>query len=179
MRLVVGYDRGLAEQCFKRNLNQLVTSSQHTKAITPMEVNYVAERLSETSVFGLERRLGNPWVVYADVKKLLNTQIRFMTRTDFLNCELIANNAIFVDGLVSRIGVRAMNYEQLEALRKKNELIRKLYRKASASEFHNEEYGEVLVAMSKHVAEWVRCLSFFPGHDFQDLLSTLSSYRFE
>lgn len=71
MRLVVGYDQAWSVQCYKWNLRQLVCPGEMSlSGISEAEVNYFAERLAETSVFGYSDRIGNPWMHEADAREL-------------------------------------------------------------------------------------------------------------
>jgi len=179
MRLIVGYDREFATQCFKRNLRQLIRpDGESVNRISPAEVDYFSERLAETSVFGCADRFGNPWISRDDATKLARRSSRKASRAELQRCEMVANNVLILEGIVGRAGaLKAMTYEQGKVLWKRGETAEMLYRKASLGAFRSAAEKAVLQGMSRHVFDWIRYLSFLPGNDFMDLLSGMRSHQ--
>ncbi len=164
----------MAVQCFRRNLKQLIRPGENSSnTISVAEVDYIAERLAETSVFGSDERLGSPWILHDDAKELVNLAQKRATRAQLQRCELIANNLLVLEGIVARVGaLEPMSFEQGQLLKKRIQMSGILYNKASHGEFYNASERVVLFQMSQHVFDWVRYLSFLPGNDLMDLLST-------
>jgi hypothetical protein len=177
MKFVVGYDRALAVQCFRRNLYQMIRPGRNPMTtISELEVDYFSERLAETSVFNLSDSLGNPWMCVGDVTELTKLPVKKANRRHLQSCEDVANKVLIVEGIISRAGaLQNMDQERGEILLKRIKIAEALFRKASFGKFHSEKEIIALRRMSSNVFDWIRWLSFLPGNDFMDLLSTVPS----
>jgi hypothetical protein len=178
MKLVVGYDQALATQCYRRNLLELINPDTDTSGgISTAEVDYVAARLGETSVFSRVEKLGNPWTFDNEVV-MARTPLREASRALLQKWEDVANNILLLEGVVGRAGaMKGVTYEVLKAKEKRLKVVSTLYAKTSRGQFRSEAEGIVLRRMSAHVVDWVKFLSQLPGNDAQDLLRSLPSYR--
>lgn len=177
MKLVVGYDQALAGQCFRRNLHQLIRPGKNPLTnISVVEVDYFAERLAETSVFSYSKGLGNPWMYESDVAELTRLPVKRASRAQLQKCEDVANNVLILEGIVSRAGaLQGLSFEQAEVMLKRVKVAEALFRKASLGAFHSAEETTALRGMSRNVPDWIRWLSYLPGNDFSDLLSSMPS----
>ncbi len=177
MKLIVGYDKALASQCFRRNLREIIRPESRAPGnISVTEIDYFAERLAESSVFGRDDRLGSPWMLRDDAPELAKIPVKRATRAQLQRCEDVANNVLILEGVVGRAGasISSIDYATGVLLRKRMETAGALYRKASHGTFHTADEKSVLQQMSTHTFEWVHWLSYLPGNDFLDLLSRMS-----
>ncbi len=174
MRLVVGYDRDLATQLFRRNLRELIRPGEDPLVrITTTEVEYFASKLAETSLWSRVDRLGNPWVIRESVEELAELPVKRATRIQLQQFELEANNLLILGGVIGLLGaLEAGSREQADFFLKKTKVTKLLFLKASFGTFHSKAEVEVLRLMSWHTEDWFRYLSWLKGHDYRDLLAT-------
>src|SRR5262249_22820008 len=146
--------QALAAQCYRRNLRELVRP-EIVGGISLPEIDYVAERLAETSMFSRVEKLGNPWTLENE-SALARISPRKANRTELQKCEDVANNVLLLEGVVGRAGAMRGTYEAMMAKKKRLAIAATLYRKASSGTFHSQNESEVLRLMSVHVVDWVR-----------------------
>jgi hypothetical protein len=175
MKLVVGYDRDLAQVHFCRNLTQLIRPPSSPSGISLDEIEYVSGWLAATAVFGNYRRLGTTWIANnpAELEKLAKIPVSRLSQAQTWQAETAANNILTLAGVIERAGSvrRTMDRERFAADRRRIALAVRLYLCAAQSRFAGAGRRQVLVAMSQHTPDWIRYLSCLPGNDYLDLLA--------
>jgi hypothetical protein len=171
MKLIVGYDRDFTAQFFRRSLNELIQPEANKKrtSIVPEEIDYMSERLAETSMFSYVEKLGTPWV-FDDLKELSQLHPSEATRAQLEKSECAANQLLIVEGLVLRSGaLRPTTQEEWESANSRMGMARKLYRNASVNKCHGAVTRVALCSMADHLGPWVQYLSLLPGNDYMQL----------
>ncbi len=169
-RFVVLYDQVMARLCLRRNLIELIRPENGLSGITVEEIEYFARRLAETSLYSDYWRFGNPWNMEEGDEELATLSPKKASRAQLARCELVANHIVIREGIVGRAGALQFGtLEERELAKQKVIAASTLYRKAAHGAFHSADEKTALNGMSKHVPDWIRYLSYLPGHDFQDL----------
>ncbi len=169
-RFVVAYDQDMARLCLRRNLMELIRPENNLSGISIEEIEYFVERLEETSRYSDYYTFGNPWNVEASDKELAKLSPKKASRAQLARCEAIANHLLIREGLIGRAGALGTGSpEEKEFALQKLIAVSTLYRKASYGSFHSDAEKTTLKGMAKHTPDWVRYLSYLPGHDYWDL----------
>lgn len=176
MKYTAGYDRDFAAQFFRRTFNSLAVVVDGR--FLPMEIDYVAQKMSETVVFSQQPRLGSPWY-YGDIRQLAETTRNTADRRLLQLAEVAANQLLIFEGVVTRGGLQDLRGQRpKEKTLNRQKLAAVLYRHASNWRWHRESERFVLRRMSANVQAWVELLRLVPGNDYLELLAEQPSTVF-
>jgi hypothetical protein len=174
MKYTAGYDRNFARQFFLRTLRDLALVVDGR--ILPMEIDYMAERMTETVVFSQQPRFGSPWY-RGGVMDLVEATEHTDNRRLLQLAEAAANQLLVIEGVVTRGGLR----DRRNSRRRQETPIDLqkwagvLYRHASNWHGHHESERFVLRRMSANVRPWVELLRIIPGNDYLEMLGRRAS----
>jgi hypothetical protein len=171
MRLVVGYDRDLALQFFRRTFGTLVPSAEPARCITPEEQEYMAHKVTDSVVHGSGPHVGCPWVS-GELEALAFASMSGVDRALFDRVELAANQILIFEGFVAHGGLWDLTGVQHDPKDSgwNEKVARTLFRNASRWAYLNAGERAVLRAMSEHVHEWIGLLALVLGNDYLELL---------
>jgi hypothetical protein len=180
MGLVVGYDRDFARQYFLRTFHGLAGGVTWELCPLPEEFEYLAERLSETTIFNMTDRLGSPWFdgnPYALARRTMRTTDRLLLQ----QAEAAANRLLLSEGLVRRglSNVHGCTRRKRDDWTSRRDLAARLYSHASRKEDLADDKRIVLRRMPVQIQSWANLLALVPGNDYLEMLVAKPSSMIE
>lgn len=171
MRYAAGYDRPLAGQFFRRTFRSLAAHRLPSAEPWHEELEYLAERLAEMTVFSSTDRIGSPWY-WGNPEELVQATDRSMDRLLLQRAETAANQMLLFEGLLARGlhnirgSVRGNGKDSGFRLR----LASDLYRNAADGWWLTEREQALFLRLAEHARPWAYILALIPGNDYLEML---------
>jgi hypothetical protein len=173
-KLIAGYDRAFARQFFFRSVNGMLDREEF-QLILPEEVEYLADRFSETAVISRSAFVTRPF--RGTVRELLQLSGQYDNDRRLLqHAEIMANSLLFSRGFTAFGG--PLNLKEVEREEEDVSLtnIRGLYRNAARGRWRKDQETFTLRQISRSAKTWISLLGWIPGNDLLELVAARQTF---
>ncbi len=164
MKLTAGYDLPLAAQFFRRSFTDIIVGGGVPGVhFLPIEVDWMSERLGQTTTINLDRKFGGVWFK-GDAKSLAAaTRTYNRNRVMLQAAEIAAVSLMAYKGLIQQGGLIPQKDDT-------HQICSALFLNASKWPYHTEQTKFVLARLSLHTVPWLKLLSLVPRNDLIEMI---------